>query len=386
MSFLASRVRRDFLRSCEEVSRGQLLLKTPEGTRHRFGFSGPEVELHILDWRAVTMAAAHGDAGWGRAYVEGLWDASSIEGLTRLALENLPSFEDYAYASPLQGVKYRLADQLMRRNSRRGAGRNIRAHYDTGNEFFQLWLDPSMTYSSALFAPGDDDLERGQMRKYDRILDNLGEGERLLEVGCGWGGFAERAAGQGRHVTGLTLSPAQKSWAEARLDGRADIRLQDYRDVGGQYDGIVSIEMIEAVGEKYWPVYFETLRARLSEGGKAMLQAITVPDTYYPTYRSGTDYIRQHVFPGGQLPSRAEISAAAERAGLVLKGSFSFGHDYALTCRTWQERIDAEERRIAALGYGEAFLRSWRYYLAICAAAFDTRQTDVLQLELVRAS
>ena len=228
----------------------------------------------------------------------GLWDTPSIEALTALALQNLDQFGRYAYAGPWQALKFRAVDRILRANSKSGASKNIQAHYDVGNEFFQLWLDPSMTYSSALFAPGDDDLQRAQYRKYDRILEKVGGGERLLEVGCGWGGFAERAAEQGRHVTGLTISPAQKGYADARLDGRADIQLRDYRDSDGTFDGIVSIEMIEAVGERYWPTFFETLKARLSEGGRAVVQAITVSDHYFPTYRQGSDYIRQHAFPG----------------------------------------------------------------------------------------
>ncbi len=273
----------------------------------------------------------------------------------------------------------------MRANSRRGAPRNIRAHYDVGNEFYQLWLDQGMTYSSAMFAPGDDDLGRAQNRKYDRILGRLGSGERVLEIGCGWGGFAERAAETGRHVTGLTISPSQKGYADARLDGRADIRLLDYRASDGRFDSIVSIEMVEAVGEAYWPTYFATLKARLAENATAVIQAITVQDAYFDIYRRSSDYVRHYTFPGGMLLSDAVISDQARRAGLSVRDSHAFGADYARTCAAWSERLDQAADRVRRLGHGEAFLRNWRFYLGICTASFAVGQTDVVQVELAHA-
>ena len=233
---------------------------------HDFGRGAPEAEMQIHDWSVVPAIAARGDIGLGETYVAGLWDTPSIQDLTQVSLANLDQFAGYAYAGVWNSLKFRVVNRLMRANSRRGAARNIRAHYDVGNEFYQLWLDAGMTYSSALFAGDDRDLARGQDRKYDRILDRIARHERVLEIGCGWGGFAERAAERGHAVTGLTISPSQKGYADARLDGRAEIRLQDYRATEGQYDSIVSIEMIEAVGERYWPTYFATLKARLAEG------------------------------------------------------------------------------------------------------------------------
>lgn len=235
-SFLTRRIQQDFLESCEGIVNGSLRVVTPEGEVHDFGQGAPQAELLIHDWAAITAAAARGDIGFGEAYVAGLWDTPSIEAVTTIALTNLGALQGYAYPSFLSNLKFRMVDRIMRANSRSGASRNIRAHYDVGNEFYQLWLDPSMTYSSALFAPGDDDLERAQARKYNRILDRLGDGERVLEIGCGWGGFAEAAAESGRDVTGITISPLQKAWAEARLDGRAEIRLQDYRATHGRFD------------------------------------------------------------------------------------------------------------------------------------------------------
>ncbi len=385
MPFITDRVKRQFLESCERIRHGSLTLRTPEGEVHRFGAGAPEAELHLNDWAAITAAAARGDVGFGEGYVEGHWDSPSIVTLSEVALRNLGEFEDFAHAGFWSSLKFRVVDRLLRRNSPLGAARNIKAHYDVGNEFYQLWLDRSMTYSSALFAGEDDDLDRAQVRKYDRILGRLDGGERILEIGCGWGGFAERAADHGRHVTGLTISPAQKAYADARLDGRADIRLEDYRKSSGIYDHIVSIEMIEAVGEAYWPAYFATLRARLSEGGKAVVQAITVPDGHFDMYRRTSDFIRHYTFPGGMLLSNAKIAEQARGAGLAVQNVFSFGGDYARTCAVWLDRLEEQAGRIRGLGFDERFLRSWRYYLAICAAAFAVRQTDVVQVELAHA-
>lgn len=382
MTMLAGRVQKEFLKACETIRTGRLTVITPEGRTFRFGHSGVNAEIEIYDWSAITAALTRGDVGLGEAYIEGLWETPNLEDLITLALRNLDQFENFAYAGAYQGMRLRLVDRVLRANSRRGASRNIRAHYDVGNEFFQLWLDPTMTYSSGLFAPGDDDLRAAQLRKYDRILDRLGTADNMLELGCGWGGFAERAARQGRHVTGVTISPSQKGYADARLDGQADIRLSDYRDVEGGYDAIVSIEMIEAVGERYWPAFFQVLQARLNAGGRVMLQAITVPDAYFRTYRRSSDFIRQHVFPGGMLLSKAEIDREAQGAGLKMENCFSFGPDYAKTCRIWLQRLEAQTAKVSQLGYSERFMRSWRFYLGICAASFAVGQTDVVQVEL----
>lgn len=386
MSFIDKRVRHEFLSCCEGMRHGRLHLITPEGDRHVFGVDGTEAEMRLHDWSVVPAMAARGDVGLGETYVDGLWDTPSIENLTAIALRNLDHFDQFAHASPWNALRYRMVDRIMRANSRRGASRNIRSHYDVGNEFYQLWLDRGMTYSSALFVEGDDSLEGAQNRKYDRILSRLGKGESVLEIGCGWGGFAERAAEAGRRVKGVTISPSQKGYADARLDGRAEIDLCDYRNVEGTFDNIVSIEMIEAVGERYWPTYFATLKQRLGENGRAVVQAITVPDAYFDIYRRGSDFIRQHTFPGGMLLSDAMISREARRAGLEVRESFAFGRDYARTCRIWNERLLEERERIMRLGYDRRFLRSWQYYLEICAASFAVGQTDVVQVELSHAA
>ena len=381
MQFLNRRIRHEFLDSCSRIERGSLSVITPEGTRHHFGTGAPAAGIRLHDWAAVTAAAARGDIGLGESYVEGLWDTPSVEAVATVALSNMEALGRYTYAGLWQGLKFRLIHRLVRANSRGGAARNIRAHYDVGNEFYQLWLDRTMTYSSAIYGEGDT-LEIAQARKYDRILNSLGGGAGVLEIGCGWGGFAERAADQGREVTAITLSPAQKGYADARLDGRAEVRLQDYRDTRGRFDNIVSIEMIEAVGERYWPAYFATLKSRLAEGGRAVVQAITVPDSYFPTYRRSADYIRHYTFPGGMLLCDGAIRREARRAGLAVEEIHAFGGHYARTLRDWLHRMEAEVPRIHRLGFDEAFLRGWRFYLGICAAAFETGQTDVVQVRL----
>lgn len=374
-----------FLATLEGLPHGQLTLKTPEGEVYRFGTDGPAVDLHLRDWSVLPRILARGDIGMGEAWIEGHWHTSSLEDLLALALINNDHLLAYAEPGPLQRMKYALIDRVMRLNSLRGAARNIRAHYDVGNEFYQLWLDRGMTYSSALFGGEDMDLEQAQARKNDRILGQLAPGETLLEIGCGWGGFAERASGRGHRVTGLTLSPSQKGYADARLDGRADIRLQDYRQAKGTFDNIVSVEMIEAVGERYWPVYFSTLKQRLAEGGRAVLQVITIPDSEFSLYRQRSDFIRHHTFPGGMLPCEAVLVRETQRAGLTMDRPFAFGQDYARTCRIWASRMAEERPRILRQGRDERFLRGWQFYLESCAATFATGRTDVVQITLTHA-
>jgi cyclopropane-fatty-acyl-phospholipid synthase len=384
MSPVTGALKTRFLAALEGIGDGRMILTTPEGTRHHFGHDGPEAELRIRDWRLLHRLALRGDVGLGEGWIAGDWHSDRLEGVLTLMLRNLGRLADWAEPGRLQLWRMQLVDRLVRMNSRRGSLRNIRAHYEVGNEFYQLWLDPGMTYSSALFAPGDD-LERAQARKNHRILSRLSPGESLLEIGCGWGGFAEAAAERGHRVTAITLSPSQKGYADARLDGRAEVRLQDYRAVSGRFDNIVSIEMIEAVGERHWPAYFAALGTRLAPGGRAVLQAVTVPDAEFSVYRRRSDFIRQHVFPGGMLPCDAAIAHEAGKAGLRVLGSRAFGQDYARTCRIWSDRMQAERPRITRLGYGEAFLRGWQFYLDGCTAAFATGRCDVVQVELALA-
>jgi cyclopropane-fatty-acyl-phospholipid synthase len=375
----------EFLTTCERLREGQLILRTPEGERYNFGTSGPEAEMVIRDWSAVSAMAAHGQVGLGETYVQGLWDTPSVEGLMALAMRNRDHLGTYDQASFFNKAKFRLVDTVLRANSRRGSRKNIRSHYDVGNEFYQLWLDEGMTYSSGLFAPNDDDLGLAQTRKNARALSRLSGGEHVLEIGCGWGGFAEHASNEGRNVTGVTISRNQHSYADCRLDGRANIQLRDYRDIHGKYDNIVSIEMIEAVGVRYWPSYFSTLKENLAEGGRVLLQAITVKDSYFETYKNSSDYIRQYVFPGGMLLSDSMIAEQAKNAGLEVRDNFAFGQDYAKTCRIWSERLVEQKSKITEQGFGENFFRNWQYYLEICAASFAVGHTNVVQVELAHA-
>lgn len=383
--YIKKRLKQEFLDACECITVGSLRIWTPEGAAHDFGQGEPRAEVTINDWAMISALAARGNIGLGEAYVAGLWDTPSIEDVISLASKNIDRFGTYAHPSWFNAFRYRLINRLLRPNSLKGAAKNIRSHYDVGNEFYQLWLDEGMTYSSALFDADDDDLSRAQLRKYDRVLSRLNSGDRILELGCGWGGFAERAADDGRHVTGLTLSRSQKGYADARLDGRADIHLLDYRAANGQFDHIVSIEMIETVGEKFLPAYFKTMKSRLAENGSAVIQAITVPDDNYSSYRQQSDFIRQYTFPGGMLLSDATISNQARNAGLVIRDRFAFGEHYARTCRIWAARMEAQVERIKSLGFDSAFLRTWQYHLGLCAASFATGRTDVVQIELAHA-
>lgn len=381
-------VGRRFLATCEGITNGTLHVVTPDGYRHTFGNAGgAEAELEIKDWGAITALAARGDIGLGEAYIHGLWNSPSIENLTKIAFANEDALSSHLNGSPLNRALFLLTDKFLRRNSKAGSKRNIQAHYDVGNEFYKLWLDRTLTYSSALYDEGQTALEDAQSRKYQRLLDRTQHtGERVLEIGCGWGGFAEAAADDGRNVTALTISPSQHAFATERLSGKsADIKLCDYRDVEGTFDSIVSIEMIEAVGERYWPNYFGQIKQRLAEHGRAAIQAIIVEDDHFPEYRKRSDFIRHYTFPGGMLLSPGKIAEEAARAKLVAENVFRFGQDYARTLREWVERFETAGPKIRQLGYSDGFMRSWRFYLEICAGSFAFGRTDVVHVELRHA-
>ena len=370
------------------IRTGTLHVVTPGGVRHTFVGEAPgsEAEWHIRDRQTIRSLAARGDIGLGETYAAGMWDADNPEALFRIFVDNLDRLDRLANGNLFSRWIAKAVNALVRRNSLRGSRRNIRAHYDVGNDFYRLWLDRSMTYSSALYEHDDADLETAQAAKYRRILQRIGPDRGpILEIGCGWGGFAEAAAEVGHRVTGITLSPAQQRFADERLGAKADIRLLDYRQTTGTFGAIASIEMFEAVGRRYWPTYFATLKQRLATDGVALVQTITVRDDAFDAYASRSDYLRHYVFPGGMLPSIAEFTKAADRAGLRCREVFRFGPDYARTLREWRQRFDAQERHIRALGYDNAFIRSWRMYLSMCAASFSGHRTDVVQVELVHA-
>lgn len=368
----------------EKLTGGLLEIRLPDGSGTIFGEGDRHVALRVHDEAMFGRVLARGDIGLAEAYLDGQWDSPDVTALLTLLANNRKAIAKAVYGSPLRLLAARLR-HLLNRNTRDRSKRNIMAHYDLGNEFYRLWLDPSMSYSAAIYRPQDDgSLVSAQHAKYRRILDCLRASPRdsVLEIGCGWGGFAEMAAAQGLRVTGLTLSPAQLEWAKQRVP-QADLRLQDYRDTAERFDHVVSIEMFEAVGEAWWPTYFATVARALKPGGRAVIQSIVIRDDLFAAYRRGTDFIQQYVFPGGMLPSRQAFVRAAERAGLRSVSEFSFGLDYARTLAEWRHAFEANWNKIAERGFDETFRRLWRLYLSYCEAGFLAGNIDVTQFELV---
>ncbi|MBS0532822.1 MAG: class I SAM-dependent methyltransferase [Proteobacteria bacterium] len=372
------------------ISFGSLRVVTPAGERVdlRGPLAGPEAVLVLNRWRGLWRLIRGGEIGFAEAFIEGDWTSPDLTRLLEWALRNEQASGTYRGHIGARLMR-RLAHGL-RANTRKGSRRNIAAHYDLGNDFYRLWLDDSMSYSSALYAAADETLEQAQQRKLDRIvalLDNP-DGTSVLEIGFGWGGVLERLIGAHRcRMTGLTLSTEQLAFSKARL-GRlglsdaADLRLQDYRDVEGPFDRIVSIEMLEAVGERYWPVYFDKLRASLKPGGTCVLQVITIDESRFADYRANPDFIQAYIFPGGMLPTKSAVREAATAAGFTLGTEQTFGLSYARTLREWRERFLAGGRDIAALGLDERFRRMWEYYLAYCEAGFLCGSVDVSLFQL----
>ena len=383
----ASFIEKSWRKTLSELEYGSLEFVAPNGevTLAKGANPGPTARFEIQDWDVLRRILARGDIGLGEEYIAGSWNTDNVERLVSLFLLNLDHFAEFSDGNLINRLGFVIHNALLRRNSIKGSSRNIEAHYDVGNDFYSLWLDRSMTYSSALF-DGAADLYRAQQNKYERILSKFQAAHaRVLEIGCGWGGFAERASADGHRVTGLTISPAQHRFATERLGANAEIRLEDYRRCRGQFDNIVSIEMFEAVGENYWPQYFQVIAERLTRGGRAVIQTITIRDELFESYRRRSDFIRHYVFPGGMLPSLARFRQEAERAGLKFAGAFGFGKDYVRTLRDWLARMQAQEVAIKALGHDQQFLRNWEFYLGICAAAFAVGRTDVVQVELINA-
>ena len=367
----------------EKIRGGLLEIRLPDGARFLFGEGEPGVTMQVNDETVFARVLAKGDIGLAEAYLDGEWDSPDVTALLALLARNRDALRDAVYGTWRQLLAARLR-HWFNRNSRAGSKRNIMAHYDLGNEFYRLWLDPGMSYSAALFDgdPGQP-LQAAQDAKYRRILERLSaeKGQSVLEIGCGWGGFAEMATRDGLAVTGLTLSPAQLAWAQHRVPS-ADLRLQDYRDTAERFDHVVSIEMFEAVGERWWPTYFRTVANALKPEGRAVIQSITIRDDLFAAYRKGTDFIQQYVFPGGMLPSRAAFRSAAARQGLAVRNEYAFGLDYARTLAEWRVAFEARWPEIQKLGFDETFRRLWRMYLCYCEAGFRAGSIDVVQIEL----
>ncbi|MDM0017817.1 SAM-dependent methyltransferase [Variovorax saccharolyticus] len=378
-------LRRLLARLLCSLSHGALGVQLPDGTRveGRGAAEGPEAFIALKRWRPLARLLLQGDLGLAASYRDGDWTTPDLSALLEFGIRN-----EASWGRVLEGSWFarRLGDlfRVSRANTRRGSRRNIAFHYDMGNDFYAQWLDPALIYSSALYASGDESLEAAQAAKLDRILAllDLPPQATVLEIGCGWGALAAAlAARHGARVTGLTLSTEQLAHARRQLreQGLADVdlRLQDYRDVEGRYERIVSIEMLEAVGERYWPQYFDTLSERLAPGGSGVLQVITIADEHFDRYRGSTDFVQRFIFPGGKLPSVSAMKAQAGRAGLVLQTAESFGASYALTLAEWRRRFHAAWPAIAALGYDDAFRRLWEYYLCYCEAGFRSGRVDV---------
>jgi cyclopropane-fatty-acyl-phospholipid synthase len=371
----------------EKLRGGLLEIRLPDGSSQRFGEGDASVTMQVRDEAVFSQVLARGDIGFAEAYIDGAWDSPDLTALMTLLARNRDELRRAVYGQwrPLLAARLR---HWLNGNSRAGSRKNIMAHYDLGNDFYALWLDPSMSYSSALYRSADTlTLEAAQHTKYSRILRRLQAkpGEHVLEIGCGWGGFAELAVAAGLQTTGVTLSPSQLAWAQKRVP-EADLRLQDYRDIHEQFDHIVSIEMFEAVGERWWPTYFKTLANALKPGGRAVIQSITIRDDLFADYRKNTDFIQQHVFPGGMLPSRSVFRAAAAKQGLTVRDEYAFGPDYARTLAEWRQRFEENWPQIATLGFDETFRRLWRMYLCYCEAGFLAGNVDVVHFELEHAA
>ena len=374
---------------------GRLTVLLPGGSSHRLDGPrpGPAAILDIRDYRFARRVLASGDIGFAEGYMAGEWETPHLAALLETLARNHDHIRRLMVGHPVMKAVHWLSHR-MNRNSRAGSRKNIHAHYDLGNAFYAAWLDPSMTYSSARFSRAGMALEAAQRDKYAalaRTMD-LRPGQSVLEIGCGWGGFAEFAAKEiGARVTGITISREQHEFARRRmfnagLSDRADIQLIDYRDVAGRFDRVASIEMFEAVGEEYWPAYFGKIHEVLEPGGRAGLQIITIEDSAFDRYRRRTDFIQKYVFPGGMLPSEAALGPVVASAGLDWDGVERFGQDYAETLRLWDERFQAAWPDIRRLGgFDERFRRLWRFYLAYCEAGFRTARTNVIQLGLSRA-
>jgi cyclopropane-fatty-acyl-phospholipid synthase len=370
-------------RLLRQIALGRLTVRLPSG-EELVGAgpgSGPEATLFLHRWRALRQLVLGGDVGFAEAFMDGDWSSPDLPALIELAARNQDALGDSITGTTAMRLVNRVAHE-WHANTKRGSRRNIVSHYDLGNDFYESWLDRGMSYSSALFTEPHQSLEEAQEIKQDRVLRHLDltGAETVLEIGCGWGGLAERIRARGCHVTGITLSPAQLDYARRRpstTDPKAEFRLQDYRDVNDVFDRIVSIEMLEAVGVKYWPTYFAKLRGCLAPGGVAVLQVITIADEKFGAYLRSPDFIQRYIFPGGMLPTHSIMQRQIGDAGLTLDTVETFGLSYARTLAEWRRRFHDAWPRLRALGLDEIFGRKWDYYLAYCEAGFRAGSIDV---------
>ena len=377
------------------LKHGTLTVKLPDGSVQRFGNGqAPMASLHLLNWNVCRAALRSGDIGFAESFIAGDWTTPHLTELLRVFIVNRKEVEDVFYGTWLGRFVYRIK-HLLNRNTKSNSQKNIHAHYDLGNAFYELWLDGTMNYSSAIFETPETSMKEAQHAKVRRALRmaRVEPGDRVLEIGCGWGALAEKAVKEfDASIVGVTLSTEQLDWAKARMQRegvaeRADLRLQDYRDIGRTtpdepFDAICSIEMVEAVGREYWPEYFQTVARLLKPGGHACIQSIVIADELFERYISCTDFIQQYVFPGGCLPCPKEFRAHAAAAGLEVVDEFSFGQDYARTLQLWRDDFMAQEAHVMQLGFDRRFMRIWEFYLGYCEAAFMEANTDVVQYTL----
>lgn len=380
-----------FLDALNKINYGRIILTLPDGT-HAFYYgleTGPEADWQVHDWRVFDDFIARGEIGFADAYMDGRWDSSDLVALSHFGLKNTDTLEKFFYGRPLCALWLRVKNFIMH-NSPLQSRKNVVAHYDLGNDFYKLWLDKGMTYSCGLFE-GDSHrtLEQAQAAKYERILDRLDAkpNQRILEIGCGWGGFAEAAAKRGCYVTAITLSHQQADYAKARirklwLEQMVSIEQIDYREVKGLYDHIVSIGMFEHVGESYWPTFFNTLKTHLKPDGKALVQSIVLDNDVFEHLGNARGFIEEYIFPGGMLPSQSRFRTCAKNEGLVCNDVYEFGQDYVITLKHWMNNFDEHIEQISALGYDKKFIRLWRLYLSSCIASFETSRSSVMQVEL----
>ncbi len=376
------------------LEHGSLTARLPDGGAYLFQGRnpGPAGQIVIHDLAFARRLMEGGDIGFAEAYIAGEWDTPDLSAFLYLFCVNHAAVATLLPGRPIVKLFQRFRHWLNR-NSKSGSKRNIHAHYDLGNAFYREWLDRTMTYSSAIYAPGDNDLASAQTRKYRMLAESGGfrAGDHILEIGCGWGGFAEYAAKElGCRVTGLTISREQHAFAvermaKAGLSDQVEIKLQDYRDETGRYDRIASIEMFEAVGEEYWPAYFDQLRDRLRPGGTAALQIITIQERFWKGYRGEIDFIRRYIFPGGMLPTPSRLDALAGERGMRRTSERIFGQDYARTLTDWRATFRNAWPQLTPLGFDERFRRLWEYYFAYCEAGFRSENIDVRQIVYARS-
>jgi cyclopropane-fatty-acyl-phospholipid synthase len=371
---------------------GAIDMTMPTGETLRFGDDDrAPIAMRVKDYRFANRVLKNGDIGFAEAWMAHEWETSDLSALLTLFANNIERFKR-VFEGGFFGKALNWLRHLSRDNTREGSRRNIYEHYDLGNRFYEAWLDPSMTYSSARFDASVSDLEAGQRAKYKALAEHLDlkPGDHVLEIGCGWGGFAEFAAREyGARVTGITISQEQLAYAKARMEraglsDRVDIRIQDYRDVEGQFDKVASIEMFEAVGERHWATYFGKIADVLKPGGRAALQIITIKHDLFEAYRKRADFIQRYVFPGGMLASVERLKEETAKAGLAWHKVEAFGQSYAVTLAEWSRRFEAKWHDIRALGFDERFKQLWLFYLSYCEAGFRTGRTDVVQLELAK--